>query len=144
VLSKVEESNPFVGADPRYKDAIEAFVTLAFEGNATFPAFAKRKIGDNERPHDADRYLPGRTETAEQSTFLWYPWTIAMATELAHNRLLQGYQHERLHNLLSILFKREDEESKFVRNDAAIYPTAEFALAAGYYFSREGEIIDTK
>ena len=144
VLSKVEQSNPFVGADPRYKDAIEAFVTLAFEGNAISPAFAKRKIGDNERPHDADGYFSGRTETAEQSTFLWYPWTIAMATELAHNRVLRDYQHERLHNLLSMLFKREDEESKFVRNDAAIYPTAEFALAAGYYLSREGEIINTK
>ena len=70
VLSKVEQSNPFVGADPRYKDAIEAFVTLAFEGNAISPAFAKRKIGDNERPHDADGYFSGRTETAEQSTFL--------------------------------------------------------------------------
>jgi hypothetical protein len=119
-------------------------VTLAFEGNAISPAFAKRKIGDNERPHDADGYFSGRTETAEQSTFLWYPWTIAMATELAHNRVLRDYQHERLHNLLSMLFKREDEESKFVRNDAAIYPTAEFALAAGYYFSREGDIINTK
>jgi hypothetical protein len=144
VLSTAAVSNPFIGADRKYKNAIETFVTSAVEGDATFQSFGKRRIDDNDRPHDGDRYLEGRTETVEQSTFLWYPWTIAMAAALAHDRVLQDYQHERVRNLSSMLFKRMDEEIDFVRNDAAIYPTAEIALAAGYYFWREGRITERK
>jgi hypothetical protein len=144
VLAKAEVSNPFVGADPKYKSAIETFVTLALDGNATFPALIKRKVGENEQAHDSDRYLEGRSETAEQSTFLWYPWAIAMATALAHDRVLKDYEHERLGELVSMLFTQVDDEIKFVRNDEAIYPTAEFALTAGYYFSQDGAIAERK
>src|SRR4029077_12283363 len=95
--------------------------------------FAKRGVGDNERAHDSDRYLEGRTETVEQSTFLWYPWTIAMATTLQQDRVIDDYQRDRLRNLTSMLLMRADDAGKFARNDAVIYPTAEIALTSGYY-----------
>jgi hypothetical protein len=136
-LSEAKMSNAFIGADPKYKEAIEAFIKLAFEGGSSFEPLTQRKVGDNEKAHDSDRYLRGRTETAEQSTFLWYPWTIVMAAALQHDPLLQEYQHEQLRSLLSALLQRSDDENRFIRNDEVIYPTAETLFAEGYYFSKD-------
>ena len=138
VLSKANASESFIGADSRYKEAVEALIKFAFEGNTALEPLTARSIGDNEQAKDSDRYLESRSETAEQSTFLWYPWTIAMATSLERTNLLLEYQKDRLQALLVRLLERTDEENKFVRNDEAIYPTVEVLLTEGYYFSGEG------
>jgi len=135
-LSEAKMSNAFIGADPKYKEAIEGFIKLALEGNDSFVPLTKRKVGDNEQAHDSDRYLFGRPETVEQSKFLWYPWTMVVAAALQNDSLLQEYQHEQLRGLLSKLLERNDEKNKFIRNDQAIYPTAEALFAEGYYFSK--------
>jgi hypothetical protein len=79
VLSEAKTSHSFIGADPRYKDAVQTFVKLSLEGNDNFEPLKKRQLKFNEKAHDSDRYLEGRTETAEQSTFLYgthgqWPW----------------------------------------------------------------------
>jgi hypothetical protein len=146
VLSKAKASHSFIGADSRYKEAVNTFIKLAFDGNATLEPLTRRKISDNERVHDSDRYFPaqGGHKTAEASTFLWYPWTIALAATLEHDPTFLEYQHERLQNLLSRLLERADEENSFVRNDQAIYPTAEVLFVEGYYFSRDGLTVKQK
>jgi hypothetical protein len=138
VLSVAKASHPFIGSDPKYQDAVGTFVKLGLDGNNTLEPLVKRKITYNEKAHDSDRYLEGRTETAEQSTFLWYPWSIALAATLEHDSNLADFQRERMEKLLSSLFERADEEGTFVRNDPVIYPTAEILFADGYYFSRDG------
>jgi hypothetical protein len=98
----------------------------------------------NEKPHDSDRYLEGRSETVEQSTFLWYPWTLAAATALVRDPLFLDYQHARFRELILKLFDRADQVGRFVRNDQAIYPTVELLFAEGYYFSRIGLPLKTE
>jgi hypothetical protein len=138
VLHEAKASHPFIGADPRYKEAIETFVKISLEGNDRFEPLIKRQVRFNEKAHDSDRYLEGRTETAEQSTFLWYPWAIIMASALQLDPVLQEHQRAQIRDLLSILLRRAEEGYKFVRNDEVIYPTAEMLFAQGYYFSKKG------
>jgi hypothetical protein len=139
VLHEVKTSYPFIGADLRYKLAIETFVKTSLEGNDRFEPLIKRQVRFNEKAHDSDRYFEGRPETAELSTFLWYPWAITMASALQLDAVLEEHQRAQMRELLSILLRRTDEGYKFVRNDEVIYPTAEMLFAQGYYFSKEKE-----
>ena len=144
VLSVAKSSHSFIGANSKYKNTIQNFTKLALDGSDKFEPLTRRKIHDNEKAHDSDRYLEGRAETAEQTTFLWYPWTIAFGASLQHDPLLLGYQQERLRNLESKLLERIDEEDAFARNDEVIYPTAEMLFAEGFYFSRNGSAVKPK
>jgi hypothetical protein len=136
-LTQAKVANAFIGADPKYKEAIEAFIKFALEGNDSSGSLIAREIANNEQTHDSDRYLEGRPETAEQSKFLWYPWTVAAATSLVRDPILRDYQHDQLKDILSMLLRRSNAKTKFIRDDPAIYPTAETLLAEGYYFSKE-------
>jgi hypothetical protein len=91
-----------------------------------------RKLAPNETAHDSDRYLEGRSETCEQSTFLWYPWTIAAAIALENDPLLRDYQQGQLRRISSELLARIEDVNNLIRNDSAIYPTAEVLLTTGY------------
>jgi hypothetical protein len=143
VLSKAKSSHSFIGSHSKYKEAIESFIKLALDGNEKFDSLAKRKIRDNEKAHDSDRYLEGRVETAEQSTFLWYPWVLALGASLQHDSLLVDYQ-QRFRNLEARLLERMDEEDEFARHDEVIYPTAEMLFAEGFYLSRNGSAVKPK
>jgi hypothetical protein len=138
VLYEVKRSHSFVSSDPRYKNAIDVFVKLSLEGNDNIEPLATRQLRSNEQAPDSDRYLEARSETAEQSTFLWYPWTLAMAVALERDPTLQGNEHEQLQKLLSVLLRRVDEEDNFVRKNEVIYPTAEGLFAEGYFLSKSG------
>jgi hypothetical protein len=133
VLSRAKMSHSFIGADPKFKEAIEAFIHLALEGNESGQSLISKKMAPNETAHDSDRYLEGRTETAEQSTFLWYPWTIAASVALERDPILRDYQQMQLRKISSALLARIDDVNRFVRRDAAIYPTAEVLFASGYF-----------
>jgi hypothetical protein len=132
VLSKAKISHSFIGADPRFKEAVDAFISLALDGNDNGRPLTLRKLAPNETAHDSDRYLEGRPETCEQSTFLWYPWTIAAAIALENDPLLRDYQQGQLRKISSELLARIEDVNNFVRNDSAIYPTAEVLLTTGY------------
>jgi hypothetical protein len=132
VLSRAKTSHSFIGADPKFKEALEAFIHLALEGNESGQSLISRKMAPNETAHDSDRYLEGRTETAEQSTFLWYPWTIAASVAFERDPILRDYQQMQFRKISSALLARIDDVNRFVRSDAAIYPTAEVLFASGY------------
>lgn len=133
MLSRAKTSHAFIGADPKFKEALEAFIHLAVEGNESGQSLISRRTAQNETAHDSDRYLEGRGETAEQSTFLWYPWTIAAAVAFERDPVLRDYQQMQLRKVSSALLARMDDVNRFVRSDAAIYPTAEVLLASGYF-----------
>lgn len=133
VLSRAKTSHAFIGADPKFKEALEAFIHLAVEGHESGQSLISRRTAQNETAHDSDRYLEGRGETAEQSTFLWYPWTIAAAVAFERDPVLRDYQQMQLRKVSSALLARMDDVNRFVRSDAAIYPTAEVLLASGYF-----------
>lgn len=144
VLSKAKPSHSFIGADSKFKEAVEAFIRLALEGNDNVKPVTLRTLAPNETAHDSDRYLEGRHETAEQSTFLWYPWTIAAAVALERDPLLREYQQEQLRWISSTLLARIDDVNNFVRNDAVIYPTAEVLFASGYWLSKNASSTSVK
>jgi hypothetical protein len=133
VLSRAKTSHSFIGADPKFKEALEAFIHLALEGNESGQSLIARRMTQNETAHDSDRYLEGRTETAEQSTFLWYPWTVATSAAFERDPILRDYQQMQLRKISSALLARIDDVNRFVRSDAAIYPTAEVLFASGYF-----------
>jgi hypothetical protein len=60
----------------RLENAINEFTEISIHGNANSDSLVNQKISENQRLHDSDRYLDGRTEMVEGSTFLWYPWSI--------------------------------------------------------------------
>lgn len=132
VLSKAKTSHAFIGVDPRFMEAVDAFISVAVGGSDDGHPLTLRKLAPNETAHDSDRYLEGRSETCEQSTFLWYPWTIAAAVALENDTLLRDYQQGQLRKVSSELLARIDDVSKFIRSDAVIYPTAEVLFATGY------------
>jgi hypothetical protein len=139
-LSEAKATHAFIGADPRYKEAIETFIKFAIEGNTAFEPLTKKKV-DEETAPGSDTFLDGRPETAQQLTFLWYPWNITTAVALEHDPLLREDQHERLRYLLSMLLRRNDDVNNFVRNNEVIFPTAEVLFADGYYLSRDGLVV---
>jgi hypothetical protein len=143
-LSEAKIAHPIIGADPRFKEAIQNFIQLSLDGSDHFESLTERKIQNNEKAHDSDRYLEGRSETAEQSTFLWYPWTIALGVNLNGDDLILNYQQERLRSLVLKLLDRVDEEDSFVRHDEVIYPMAEALYSQGLYLSRNGLMVKTK
>lgn len=132
VLSKAKPTHAFIGADPGFMDAIDAFISLALDGNDNGSPLTSRKLAPNETAHDSDRYLEGRPETCEQSTFLWYPWSIAAAVALEKDPLLRDYQRGQLRKISLGLLTRIEDVSRFIRGDAVIYPTAEVLFATGY------------
>jgi hypothetical protein len=132
VLSKAKPTHAFIGADPRFKEAIDAFIGFALDGSDNGGPLTLRKLAPNETAHDSDRYLEGRSETCEQSTFLWYPWTVAAAVALEKDALLRDYQQAQLRKISLGLLARVNDVSRFVRGDAAIYPTAEVLFVTGY------------
>jgi hypothetical protein len=144
VLSVAKASDSSIGADSRYTEALQNFIRLMTDGNDKFEPLRTRKLSDNERAHDSDRYLEGRLETVEQYTFLWYPWTIALGATLEHDALLEEPDRERLRTLIASLLERSHEVDGFVRNDEVIYPTDEVLFAEGYYLSRNRQTLKDK
>ena len=46
-------------------------------------SWLSRAVDVNDRTHDSDRYLFPTTYVTEGSTFLWYPWTVALMRSMA-------------------------------------------------------------
>jgi hypothetical protein len=144
VLSETKALHPFIGTDSKFRESIVTFLKFAIEGNNNLERLTKRQIHFVERAHDTNRYLAGRSEAVEQSTFLWYPWTIALLTSLQNDPVLRAYQLEQLKDLTNTLLSRTEEASRFVRNDEAMYPTAELLFAEGYYISKNPPAVTRK
>ena len=141
VLSLAKSTQPFVGSQSGFEGELSSFLDFAENGvetdkNQIYGSLEKRDISDNDRATDSDRYIPGRTETAEQSTFLWYPWTVAMATSMSADPLLSDSQRARLKKLLDVLLRRSAAAGEFAKEYEVVYPVAEALFANDVYFNR--------
>jgi hypothetical protein len=133
VLSRATKVVPSLGTDPQLQSAYREFLNSAVQGKSSFPDFSRFSVGSNQRVHDSDRYLEGLPLTVEQSTFLWFPWTVALTTELIADPLLTQTDRERAADVQRILLSRSNELVEFVRKDPVLYPTAEALFAIGIY-----------
>jgi hypothetical protein len=129
-------TQPFIGSDPHYTDAINTVLKIGFFGDGLLDPLPRRKLGNNEQVPDSDKWLEGRTEPVEQSIFLWYPWVIAMATSVSYYPGLERFQATRLRELAAVLLERVNDAGSFVRSHENMYPTAETLFADGYYLRR--------
>jgi len=87
----------------------------------------RRRIGENDRMHDSDRYLAHSKYTIEPSTFLWYPWAVAACRELPDN-VLASFAVENLHGC-DRLSSRINDLVAFARDEPFSYVTAESLFA---------------
>ena len=108
--------------------------------------FAQRRIDDNNRIHDGDRYLrPLKVVasvdagsqaasctcpfTVEGSTFLWYPWSLAAAKALTIDSSLAPAQRERALEIVNTLEARLSDSKELI-GTGFTYVIAEFVIGA--------------
>jgi hypothetical protein len=134
VLELIAKTDPFtyLQRDPIFNDARSHFVRLAVEGLRDQSEFRNLPIDRNQRLHDSDRYLEGQPYTAEQMTFLWYPWTVAVMNELQTDTALTDTDRKNAANVFRGLLRRIKEYADFARRDPVIYPSAEGLAAISF------------
>ena len=133
VLARAQAVTPTLRANHRINDVIRNYVTLGLDGAQGFEVFSKRNIDFNEQVEASDRYFEGRRETAEQSTFLWYPWTVSLAAELTFSPIYDQADKDLAERLLNQLLRRSNDDGAFASTHQAIFPTAESLFALENY-----------
>lgn len=138
VLQRAKEEFPFLVANDDLATARMDFLKTALEGGGGRKGLSDRPVEQNDRPHDADRYLQGVDDfQAESSTFLWYPWSLAAAVTMMDDPTLSERERKDAKRLVRILIRRTGDLAKFVQADEAVYPTAEALFAIGLYMRSE-------
>jgi hypothetical protein len=138
VLQRAKEEFPFLVANDDLATARGDFLQTALYGGGGRKGLGERPIEQNDRPHDADRYLHGVDDfQAESSTFLWYPWSLAAAVAMMDDPTLSEKERKDAKRLVKILLRRSGALAKFVQADEAVYPTAEALFAIGLYLRSE-------
>jgi len=124
---------PVLRGDPRLAAMIAAQLTRANVANQYRPALSGRSISENDQPHDMESYLDAcNVGTAESSTFLWYPWTLALAATAAADKDLPIPVQRQAGKMLRSLTPRLGELQRFANQNEAVYPTAEALLAIAF------------
>ncbi|MES2033694.1 MAG: prenyltransferase/squalene oxidase repeat-containing protein [Pseudomonadota bacterium] len=138
VLQLAKAEFPFLVASDDLTNARMDFLKTTLDGGGGRKALADRPVEQNDRPHDADRYLQGVDDfQAESSTFLWYPWSLAAAVAMMDDPTLSEQERKAAKRLVRILIRRSGDLAKFVQADEAVYPTAESLFAIGLYLRSE-------
>lgn len=138
VLQRAKEEFPFLVANDDLESARADFLHTALVGGGGRKGLAHRPVEQNDRPHDADRYLQGVDDfQAESSTFLWYPWSLAAAVTMMDDPTLSASERDDARRLVKILIRRSGDLTRFVQADEAVYPAAENLFAIGLYLHSE-------
>ncbi len=133
VLEEAGQAFPVLRGDPRLAAMIAAQLTRANVANQYRPALSGRSISENDQPHDMESYLDAcNVGTAESSTFLWYPWTLALAATAAADKDLPIPVQRQAGKMLRSLTPRLGELQRFANQNEAVYPTAEALLAIAF------------
>jgi hypothetical protein len=136
VLYRAGEHSERLSRDPRFAEVVSSFLNSAESGVGGSGALIDRPISANDRTHDMSRYLPGITGfQVESSTFLWYPWTLAAAVQIAQDNTRSTAVRRSARRLISRLLSRTGELTQFVTSDEALYPMSEALFAYGDYTS---------
>ena len=107
VLEEAAQTFPMLRGDPRLATMISAYFTSANLTNQYRSGLAGRSISENDRPHDMESYLDAcTTGSAESSTFLWFPWTLALASTAAADKELPPVTQRQASDMLRSLTPR--------------------------------------
>jgi hypothetical protein len=112
-----------------YRNAWLALVRQLEGTAAGAPLLAARAARVNDRTHDSDRYLPRSKFMVEGSTFLWFPWVLAVCPQSASVPVLKDEERVRAASGCRALLGRVHELMSFAREDPFVYVMAETLLA---------------
>lgn len=128
IMTEAEASSTWLKQNFQYVKMKSDFVERS--ASSDHPASLRhRSVAMNDRVHDSDRYLRGVPYTVESSTFLWYPWSLALTGVLRSDPALTEAVQEKASNLFNFLVQRMNTMLEFIQGDPVIYPTAEFLIA---------------
>lgn len=96
--------------------------------------WSNKRMNDNARMHDGDRYLYPTQYVIEGSTFLWYPWSVCLMRFLSTDPALTEGEHATAGKLLKRLRARVGEFGDFV-NSEYNYVAAEGLIGLGWPMS---------
>jgi hypothetical protein len=87
------------------------------------PAWRSRGVETNDRAPDSDRYLLPTDRVTEGSTFLWYPWAVALMRVLVEDPSLSQDDHKMAVEMLQHLRGRVGEYGEFAVNEYNYVPS---------------------
>jgi len=122
VLGLASTKSGYLKSNIAFAEAKEAFLKSAAQcagDPATCP------MERNDRVIDSDRYLRNSPYMAEASTFLWFPWTMALLDQITTDSLSTHSMRESAASTHQLLSNRINEYVKFAQQDSALYPTLE-------------------
>jgi len=133
VLARVAQLPGFENAVSLYPNFSAALTNFLSRENLLSLAIDK-----NDRLHDVDRYVGRLMDTSsslgcscpytiEASTFLWYPWSVAAAQQLANNPRINPEQEAMARDFAEQLLARLPSAASFVQREPA-YVQAEFLI----------------
>jgi hypothetical protein len=131
VLTKAKPDFDSLLKGSEYENALSAFAKW-LDGRALplqKETFLNRSIRSNDRTHDSDRYLPRSPNMVEQSTFLWYPWTVGLCAVLRERDVVTRTRPAETWTRCEPINARVNELIKFANDDPFAYVTAESLLA---------------
>lgn len=85
------------------------FVAIKRNLLADSESWIKKKLNSNDRMHDSDTYLYPTQRATESSTFLWYPWCVALLRSFATDPTLTEKQQATATKILKRLRARAGE-----------------------------------
>jgi hypothetical protein len=112
--------------DPSYERALQQFKrSLAGDKAGSSENLISRPANRNDRMHDGDNYLRPSEFMLEGSTFLWFPWSLALCSELSGR---VGTDIETTRNC-NLLLGRVNDLTSFVKHEPSTYVMAESLIA---------------
>ena len=129
VLYVLEKARPEFGflfeGDSHYLRALMQFQrSIGDDETDSSVSLVSRPASSNDRMHDADNYLRPSKFQLEGSTFLWFPWSLALCSQLSERVIV-----DKTARGCQLLLGRVNELIAFAKHEPSTYVMAESLLA---------------
>ena len=98
------------------------------------PLFRSTSPDSNMRMHDSDKYLRGLPQTVEASTFLWFPWSLALCAETISSTGPESKLRAIAETSCELLIDRTSSVKKAAESQPFSYVKAEDLFGLNWYF----------
>lgn len=120
------EFNFLLQADSSYERALQQFKrSIGGDETDSFVNLVSRPASSNDRMHDSDNYLLPSKFMLEGSTFLWFPWSLALCTQLSTRAAVDTGTARGC----KLLLGRVNDLIRFAQQEPFTYVTAESLFA---------------
>ena len=122
--------------DDRFVEHREKFLAYGagLGGTQEAPLFRSTSPDSNMRMHDADKYLHGLPQTVEASTFLWFPWSLALCAETIGSSGPEYYKLRAIaETSCELLIDRASSVKKVADSQPFTYVKAEDLFGLNWY-----------